>query len=147
MKLLLALLLMPTLCVSQRIFHYSDCIGDGSRIVEFPTGAYVPDAWIDMAVDSVGEWRYNADRHAIARRIIVDQNKREAMLMSLIDSTDAAHEREVKAYELSLGLAQRDAQFYEDKVGRLKPWATIGKVSVGLASLITILGVYAYVRP
>lgn len=64
-------------------------MGQGSRIIIYPEGAYVPNAWINSAVDSVGAWRLgNGLRQNAVRKVasLVKENEQQAVIIDSLRS-------------------------------------------------------------
>lgn len=124
--------------------------GGGDKIVVFPDGAYVPNAWIDTATDSTAVWQKgNAQKvsavlrvSSMARENIALQQQRDSLGVAnsrntlLVDSCDARY----KVVDLRLGEL-------EDENSKMIVWARVGKWTVGVVvTAVVIIGVREVVK-
>ena len=103
----------------------------GDTIIVYQDGAYVPNWWIDEAVDSTGVWREGTSKFYIAIQRLSSQQREINLLEEKYNKYKTACDKSIDA-ELSL------------EINKLKPWATVGKVStitcsVGIITIATVV--------
>lgn len=126
-------------------------IGDGKHIVVTKQGAYVPNDWIDTAVDSAQVWR-KSDAHfkiallrvsSLAREAAATGAQRDSLAAKLGRTQFLADTCQSQLEEVDLHL-----QDCTEENARMKPWATFGKVTVGVAvAVLVIRGTQAAINP
>ena len=138
MRIVTLLFLLATVSsTAQTLLPYNckQCIGDGSQVVIFPTGAYVPDAWIDQAVDSTGVRNEGRSKHNAAVGVIATQARVIHTLDQLNDSLRSIQQRERVSFDLGQAELRQQLANRDRKIGKLKGWAGIGKFTVGVGIL------------
>jgi hypothetical protein len=118
----------------------------GNKIIVYPDGAYVPNWWINKAVDSTGVWREGTTKFYIAvqrissyqQEINILEDEYTAYKKSCSSSIDEANRK-------IFSTKQKNAEL-SDKISKLKPWATIGKISTITISAGIVVGAIIIVQ-
>lgn len=101
----------------------------GDKIIIYPDGAYVPNEWIDKAVDSTGIWRDGTSKFYIALQRISSQQKEISLLESKYINYKKACDKSIEDANDEITLAYQENAYLSSRINELKPWATIGKIS------------------
>jgi hypothetical protein len=140
------LLSLPILGQNKTKPNYGFEYPGGNKVIVYPDGAYVPNWWIDKAVDSTGVWREGTSKFYIAiqrissyqQEINILENKYIAYKRSCELSIDEANKR-------IFANKQKNAELSAE-ISRLKPWATIGKISTITISTGILIGAIVVIQ-
>lgn len=118
MKSLLALLLPLSLSAQSLVD-----IGNGDKVLVFPQGAYVPNAWIQAASDSVDTWRYNADGYKQAVVVIASYARENDKCRALLNATIKEKEDALAGAQATVNDMDVKVKVAEEKVRKRTRWA------------------------
>jgi hypothetical protein len=146
MPILFLLLSLPMLGQNKAKPNYGFEYPGGNKIIIYPDGAYVPNEWINKAIDSTGVWREGTAKFHIAIRRISSYQKE----INILEDKHVAYK---KSCDLSISeankklflLKQENAEL-SSKIYKLKPWATIGKISTITVSAGVLIGAIVIIQ-
>ena len=118
----------------------------GDKIIVYPEGAYVPNWWIDKAVDSTGVWREGTTKFYIAIQRISSQQREISLLEEKYTKYRSACDKSIDDANNEIILAYQKNAELSNKVSKLKPWATIGKISTVTVSVGVITTAIVIIR-
>jgi hypothetical protein len=118
----------------------------GDKIIVYPEGAYVPNWWIDKAVDSTGVWREGTAKFYIALQRLSSQQKEINLLEEKYTKYKSACDKSIDEANNEITLAYQKNAELSNKISKLKPWATIGKVSTITVSIGVITTAIVIIR-
>ncbi len=118
----------------------------GDKIIVYPEGAYVPNWWIDKAVDSTGVWREGTAKFYIALQRLSSQQKEINLLEEKYIKYKSACDKSIDEANNEITLAYQKNAELSNKISKLKPWATIGKISTITVSIGVITTAIVIIR-
>jgi len=108
---------------------------NGDKIIVYPDGAYVPNWWIDKAVDSTGVWREGTSKFYIAVQRLSSQQKEISLLEEKYNKYKTACDKSIDKANNEITIAYQKNAELSSRINKLKPWATIGKISTVTISI------------
>jgi hypothetical protein len=118
----------------------------GDTIIVYPDGAYVPNEWINKAVDSTGVWREGTAKFYIALQRISSQQKEINLLEEKYKIYKINCDRIIEEANNKILISQQKNTDLSSKISKLKPWATIGKISTITISAGIVVGAIIIVK-
>ena len=116
----------------------------GDTIIVYQDGAYVPNWWIDEAVDSTGVWREGTSKFYIAIQRLSSQQREINLLEEKYNKYKTACDKSIDEANNEITIAYQKNAELSSEINKLKPWATVGKVStitcsVGVITIATVV--------
>jgi hypothetical protein len=118
----------------------------GDTIIVYPDGAYVPNEWINKAVDSTGVWREGTAKFYIALQRISSQQKEINLLEEKYKIYKINCDRIIEEANNKILISQQKNTDLSSKISKLKPWATIGKISTITVSAGVLIGAIVIIQ-
>lgn len=101
----------------------------GDKVIIYPDGAYVPNWWIDKAVDSTGVWRDGTAKFYTTILRVASQRREISLLEDKYAKYKASCDKSIDEANNEITLSYQKNAELSSKINKLKPWATIGKIS------------------